>query len=102
MHQTGFALGHDGFWHAPPMDPSDILDHTVDLTDVLGADTLQEVEWVATNISINEPLNSFTAKTATVWLQNGVNRKVASVTGTFRTTGGRTVERTFKIAVSDL
>lgn len=99
MTQIGFALKSDGFWYAPPMDPSDMLDHTLDLSGVIGTDTLQEVEWVATNITVQELMNSHTARTATVWLSGGMVGKIATVTGTFRTVGGRTVERTFKIQV---
>jgi hypothetical protein len=96
--QTEFVLRNDGFYWAPPIDPDDHLDYVMDMGFALKDDTIDSVLLVTgKNITVESHTN--TATTVTIWVKDGIVRKVAEVMFRIRTVGGRTFDRTFKIDV---
>lgn len=96
---TKFTQGHDGFYWAPPIDPSDLLDYVMDFSGILGSDSIATVSWAVTGTGATEVsgLRSNTAKTATVWLNGGVAGQDAMITASVVSVGGREFDRSFKI-----
>ncbi len=101
--QLEFVLRNDGFWWAPPIDPSDTLDFTVNFAGHLQGDTIEEVVSVTSNY-VDVELYAATTDNlgVTIWLTNAINKKTATVTTTVRSVGGRTIQRTFKLEVKQL
>ena len=99
---NGFKVGSDGLWYAPNCTPRDDMDYQMDLTDILGLDTLATASWSATTgIDIDTVKCSFTPLTATVWLKNATSGQDFTIRGDFTTLGGRTFSKSFKIICMD-
>lgn len=100
---TSFALNADGYYYAPPIDPDEELDYTLDLTGVLGADTISSVSWAATTgITEVTAKRSNTTATATVWLKLATLGGIFTVTASVTSVGGRKLDRSFKIKCQSL
>jgi hypothetical protein len=84
-----------------PKDPADVLDYVVNWANWLpGGDTIATATFtVETGITKNSESND--ATTATVWLSGGDAGNQYTITCTVTTTGGRTVSRSFEIAVEE-
>lgn len=81
-------------------DPQAILDYSVDWSDWLGADTIATSTWSGdTGITIDSNTNSTTV--ATVWLSGGAAGRSYKLINKIVTAGGRTDERTIKVAVKN-
>lgn len=96
---TGFVLKADGYNYAPPIDPEEELDYKLDLTAVIGQDSVSGCTWEVdvANVTIVTAKNTFTTSSVTVWLKNGVLGTTTLVTAHITTTGGRKYDRSFKI-----
>lgn len=97
--QTGFELKSDGYFYAPPIDPVDELDYTLDFTEILGSDVIVTAIYASVGGTLQTVPSkaTFTDKTATVWLKSGTSGQVSTVTITVYTLGTRTIERSFKM-----
>jgi hypothetical protein len=99
---TEFVKEADGLYYAPPIDPEDELDYTMNFAGILGADTIASVLWSKTgDIEIITGSNTNTTNTATVWLRNGVVGEVYTITARVTSAGGRIIERSFRIRCLD-
>ena len=79
-------------------DPDETLDYTVDYSAFLPAtDEITSAAWNAGTLSVTS--QSFSDKTATVWLSGGVEGTKYTVTSRIVTSEGRIVERSFIIKV---
>lgn len=102
--QKGFMLRNDGYWWAPPLDPSDDLDYVADFTDLLNTgDVIDEIldcsgTYVTAygyTIHPTEPTKVY------LRLKNGVVNKTGSVR-VFVRSGDNKIDRTFKIEIMQL
>lgn len=101
MIRDKFTWNHaDGFWYGPDLDPHEELDYPIDFTDLLDGDTIVSVSTTATNVTVAE--SSFSGPIVTLWLVSGMVGQTARVSIRLITQGGRTFERSFKIAIKDL
>ncbi len=102
--QTEFVLRNDGFYWAPPIDPSDEVDYPVKFANLLGPDDTIDPA-VAAVVSVNYATHYLTDQddqTITVWLKNAIIKKTVLVSVKIKTVGGRTYERSFKISCEQL
>ncbi len=81
-------------------DPNATLDYTVDWTEYLDDDTIVGAVWTVPSPLVNEA-ESYTTKTATVWISGGVVGVEYKVTCRITTTQGRIDDRTIKIEVRE-
>ena len=84
------------------MDASDVDDFTIDFSAELGAETIAACTWSATPSALTIGADSFTATTATVRLSAGTSGTDYSVTATATTSGGRVLQRSRKLLVTEL
>lgn len=81
-------------------DPSAVLDYVIDWSSWLGSDTISTSTWtVPTGITKNSDTKTNT--TATIWLSGGTADVEYVLTNRIVTAGGRTDDRSIKIAVLD-
>jgi hypothetical protein len=81
-------------------DPEATLDYVVDWSAWLDGDTIATSTWDA-GAGITVESESDNETTATVWLSGGTAGTDYAVTNTIVTDGGRTDERTIRIAVRE-
>ncbi len=84
----------------PPKDPDDVLDFSVDWTDVLTLDddTVASVAWtIPAGLTNTQELNA--AGVTAVWLSGGVIGERYEVGCRMVTAGGRTYDRTIALSV---
>ena len=83
-------------------DPSAVLDYRVDWTDWLDGDTITSGTFSASpTLPVVILQQSTGTAIGTVWISNGVSGVTYTINHHIETTGGRTDERTFSIAIVD-
>jgi hypothetical protein len=102
--QTEFVLRNDGFWWAPPIDPSDECDYIVRFAGLIGPDdTIESIVAVAADYATLDESEIGTDSTSVVvWLKAAQVKKTVLVAVTILTVGGRTFQRSFKIECKHL
>lgn len=102
--QTEFVIRNDGFWWAPPIDPSDECDYIVRFAGLIGPDdTVESI--TAVNIDYATLVSSEIEDDNTsvrVWINAAQNKKTVLVAIKILTVGGRKFERSFKIDCKNL
>lgn len=79
-------------------DPAEVMDYTIDWSDVLGADLIASgSSTVASGLTRDSEMHQ--GQTSTLWLSGGTNGVAYSVAVTIVTAGGRTWKRTMTISV---
>lgn len=84
--------------------PNDELDYTINWERWIGADTISSSSWAiqgpdALLVVMGSPAASFTATTATAWLDAGTSGKTYIVTNSIVTAAGRKNSRSFKVRI---
>lgn len=82
-------------------DPNAVLDYQVDWSGWLNGDTLATSTFAVTPVGLTIDSESNTTTVATVWLSDGNLGTTYTVTNQVTTSGGRTDERSFHVAIVD-
>jgi hypothetical protein len=90
-----------GWWYAPDKDPNAILDYSIDWSDWLDTDEISTSTWTVPT-GITKTSESNTTTVATIWLSGGTAGTTYTLLDRITTTGGRTMDQTFKIYVKEL
>lgn len=82
-------------------DPSDVIDYTLDYTQLLQSDGIASIAVVGTNVTIDS--SSFSGKVVTIFVSGGTKGATGVVQTTIITTNAtpRTFERSFRISVEE-
>jgi hypothetical protein len=87
----------------PFKDPDEVLDYTVDWSDRLGADTINDSSWEMSADNSDDELDidsdTNTTDSSTVWLSGGTIGVSYELTNRVVTAGGRTMDQTCKIKI---
>lgn len=78
---------------------SEVLDYSLDYTDVLSSETISSSTWAVAPSTITISSSSNTTTATTVWLSGGTAGQVYTVTNTVVTSGGRTFQRSITVQV---
>lgn len=86
----------------PNKDPSDIIDHGIDWTEHLPADdTIATVAWSVEPAGLTPGAQALVGNVASVWLSGGTAGTTYRVTCRVTTTGGRQMDRSALIFVTE-
>ena len=82
-------------------DPSDVIDYTLDYTQLLQSDGIASITVTGNEVTIDS--SSFTGKVVTIFVSGGTNGSIGTVTTKIVTTNAtpRTYERSFRIKIED-
>lgn len=81
-------------------DPDSVEDFSIDWEDRLGSDTISSSDWAKTgDVTLGSESN--TSTTTTTWVSAGTAGTQAKLINTIQTTGGRTLERTITLLITD-
>lgn len=97
MSQTEFIYS-DGKWWAPPKDPDDVLDYTINWAKFLDQDTIATSTFTVVS-GITKDGESNTTTSSTVWLSGGTIGQTYQISCRITTVGGRTKDQSFYIKV---
>lgn len=84
--------------------PNEVLDYTIDLATnwMVSGDTVSGTTAIASPSGLSLTVTQATTTTPKIWVSNGTDGATYQITATVTTTGGRTKEVEFKIAVKEL
>jgi hypothetical protein len=80
--------------------PSEVKDYSFDWSDSIGADTITSSDWESSSVDLGIATESVSGSITTVWLRSGVAGTSYTVTNTIVTSGGRTLQDSITIYVS--
>lgn len=86
----------------PPKDSNEVLDYEVDWTERLSGDTISTSTFTlikAAGLVINS--QSFTDTSSKVWLRDGTTGEKAQILCRITTAGGRTMDQTIALLITD-
>lgn len=84
----------------PDKDPDEVLDYEIDWTSRLDGDTISSSTWTVPD-GLTSSSNTNTDSTVTIWLSGGTVGTIYRVMNEITTTGGRTMDQTVNLKISD-
>jgi hypothetical protein len=85
----------------PNKDPDDILDYSIDWTRLLDpGDTIASVTWIVPS-GLTGGAELITGAITTVWLSGGTTGRTYDVTARVTTSGGRQIDRSGRLFVTE-
>ena len=97
--RTVYATAREGALPTFYKDTSDVIDFMMDFSVALQADQISTVSIEAEYVTLSSSINN--ERQVQVWLSEGQNKQVATVTITITSQAGRTIERSFRIKVGE-